>query len=715
MTARSPAKRTWCHRVRSCRAASKRCRCRARSPWICGRSAQWRRRHGRSGIDWNHHHRQGSRLRWRRTTHEPRARQGQAHADPRRRQEGRQAARPSCRRDESRDRRRRRRERAGLGAARSEQLREAVHARRRRHGRRDPRRAARIEGHRGRVSSRQRGLRRRRKGRRGAHARRLAPRITGLGQVGSPASRRAATTSSSRGPTAPPRRTRGKCAGRGSPSAARPTCRSSSRSRKAGSARKRCRRASAGSAQDASSSRGPKARPHIRCERSRSSRTERRRARRWRSPPQASTPGSRRSRWARRPRRRRLPRLEGQGLRDSRYAGRSAPRNDGSIALAAFMRSLCSRRSLRAQRRRDATCSARRRWRRGSSITRMISATTRTSTAFTSNKSRPRAGPTRRRPRAARSINALTLTPGASDDTIVSATRERAKKLGAAARSSTSRPRTSRRWGARATAALRRRRRDRAARARARAQAEGRERQGRGPGEARRRAEEDRRSRVQNRGADKADEKKTEKSRELRRELGGAIDATRSMARDAAKGQRRTRRTSSRISGARSKQGSTAAPRGAPRVEAAAAGAPAEGRAAEAKRRARRPSAWRSRSGRPPRSRSRPARSPRPREAPPRSRRPRRPTKSSTPEPRSGERRGDSAVARRRGAVGAEEIVGDQDRLRRRRVRVLSRTHVPRASCRENACSLQLDPSPRCRAGSAGRTACSNSPRRGRT
>ena len=134
-------------------------------------------------------------------------------------------------------------------------------------------------------------------------------------------------------------------------------------------------------------------------------------------------------------------------------------------------------------------------------------------------------------------INALSLTPGASEETIVSATRERAKKLGAGgAKLDIATAHVTPVGGANdgplfsaveetARLELERARKLKAASDKLEEMAKKGE-------ELKKTADHE----FENRGADKADEKKTEKSRELRRELGGAIDSMRSLAHDATKG-----------------------------------------------------------------------------------------------------------------------------------------------------------------------------------
>ncbi|MBX3186448.1 MAG: hypothetical protein KF819_05500 [Labilithrix sp.] len=134
-------------------------------------------------------------------------------------------------------------------------------------------------------------------------------------------------------------------------------------------------------------------------------------------------------------------------------------------------------------------------------------------------------------------VNALALTPDASDDTIISATRERAKKLGGGgAKLELTGPHVTAQGGATNDGAL-----FGAVEESVRAEQE-RARKLRGlmekldemakqGGELKKDADKA----FENRGANKADEKKTESMRQLRHELGAAVDAMKSLARDATK------------------------------------------------------------------------------------------------------------------------------------------------------------------------------------
>lgn len=136
-------------------------------------------------------------------------------------------------------------------------------------------------------------------------------------------------------------------------------------------------------------------------------------------------------------------------------------------------------------------------------------------------------------------VNALSLTPTASDGTIVSATRARAAKLGGSgAKLDVATAHVTPSAGAAdypLFAALEETARlelDRARKLKEKSEK---------LGEMSKHGEELKKTadkEYENRGADKADEKKTEKSRELRRELGGAIDVTSSLSRDATKASR---------------------------------------------------------------------------------------------------------------------------------------------------------------------------------
>lgn len=136
-------------------------------------------------------------------------------------------------------------------------------------------------------------------------------------------------------------------------------------------------------------------------------------------------------------------------------------------------------------------------------------------------------------------VDALSLTPTASDSTIVSATRTRVKKLGGnGAKLDVAKAHVTPSSGANdqplfaAVEETTRLELDRARKLKDKSEKllemskHGEE------------LKEIADKEFSNRGADKADEKKSEKSRELRRELAGAIDVTRSLSRDATKGSR---------------------------------------------------------------------------------------------------------------------------------------------------------------------------------
>jgi hypothetical protein len=136
-------------------------------------------------------------------------------------------------------------------------------------------------------------------------------------------------------------------------------------------------------------------------------------------------------------------------------------------------------------------------------------------------------------------VNALTLTPGSSDDTVVSATRTRVQKRGGqGAKLDVANAHVTPSPGATdyplfaAVEETVRLELDRARKLKEKSDK---------LDEMSKRGEELKSSadkEYENRGADKADEKKTAKSRELRRELGGAVDVTRSLSRDALKRSR---------------------------------------------------------------------------------------------------------------------------------------------------------------------------------
>lgn len=133
-------------------------------------------------------------------------------------------------------------------------------------------------------------------------------------------------------------------------------------------------------------------------------------------------------------------------------------------------------------------------------------------------------------------VNALALTPTASDDTLISATRERAKKLGPAKLDVTTAHITpSGSSDGPLFAAVEETVRLELARAhKLKATSDKLEEMAKHGEELKKTADKE----FENRGADKADEKKTEKSREVRRELGASVDAMRSLSRDALKQSR---------------------------------------------------------------------------------------------------------------------------------------------------------------------------------
>jgi len=132
-------------------------------------------------------------------------------------------------------------------------------------------------------------------------------------------------------------------------------------------------------------------------------------------------------------------------------------------------------------------------------------------------------------------VNALALTPDAPDDTIVQATRERAKKLGGqGAKLDLAGPRVTATAGATSDAALfaaieetARAEQERARRMKA--TSDKLEEMAKHGEALKKDAEKD----LQNRGAEKADEQKMEHRREVRSELGGAIESMRALSRDA--------------------------------------------------------------------------------------------------------------------------------------------------------------------------------------
>lgn len=132
-------------------------------------------------------------------------------------------------------------------------------------------------------------------------------------------------------------------------------------------------------------------------------------------------------------------------------------------------------------------------------------------------------------------VNALALTPAASDDTLVSATRERAKKLGGSAKLDLASAHVTASGGANdgpLFAALEETVRLELERARKlKASSDKLDEMSKHGEELKKSADKE----FENRGADKADEKKTQKLREIRNELGGAVDVTRSLSRDALK------------------------------------------------------------------------------------------------------------------------------------------------------------------------------------
>lgn len=133
-------------------------------------------------------------------------------------------------------------------------------------------------------------------------------------------------------------------------------------------------------------------------------------------------------------------------------------------------------------------------------------------------------------------VNALALTPTASDDTLISATRERAKKLGPAKLDVASAHITpSGSSDGPLFAAIEETVRLELARAHKMKSASDKLEEIAKHGEELKKTAD---KEFENRGADKADEKKTEKSREVRRELGASVDATRSLSRDAMKQSR---------------------------------------------------------------------------------------------------------------------------------------------------------------------------------
>lgn len=127
----------------------------------------------------------------------------------------------------------------------------------------------------------------------------------------------------------------------------------------------------------------------------------------------------------------------------------------------------------------------------------------------------------------------LALTPAATDETIVTATRERAKKLEGGAKLDVATAHVTPGGGGSdgplfaAVEETVRLELERAHKLKARS--EKLEELAKHGEELRKSADKD----YSNRGADKADEKKTEKHRETRRELAGSVDVLRSLARDA--------------------------------------------------------------------------------------------------------------------------------------------------------------------------------------
>jgi len=137
-------------------------------------------------------------------------------------------------------------------------------------------------------------------------------------------------------------------------------------------------------------------------------------------------------------------------------------------------------------------------------------------------------------------VATLALTPGASDDAIVSATRERAKKLGGqGAKLDLGGPRVTPTQGATSDGALfssieecARAEQERAKKLKATSEKlEEMAKQG----EALKKESD---KEFENSGAQKADEEKQKKRREIRRELGGSVEALRSLARDATRAAR---------------------------------------------------------------------------------------------------------------------------------------------------------------------------------
>jgi len=135
-------------------------------------------------------------------------------------------------------------------------------------------------------------------------------------------------------------------------------------------------------------------------------------------------------------------------------------------------------------------------------------------------------------------IAALALTPGASDDTILTATRDRAKKLGGPAKLDIATAHVTASAGssdAPLFAAVEETVRLELERARKLKEKSDRLEEMAKHGEELKKAVD---KEFENRGAEKADEKKTDKSREIRRELGGAVDSMRASSRDATKASR---------------------------------------------------------------------------------------------------------------------------------------------------------------------------------
>jgi hypothetical protein len=116
-------------------------------------------------------------------------------------------------------------------------------------------------------------------------------------------------------------------------------------------------------------------------------------------------------------------------------------------------------------------------------------------------------------------VGALSLTPSASDDTLVSATRERVAKTGSPDGALSSAVDETKRAEAERVSRLK------AASLRLDELAK----QGKG-------YDEEAKKEYENRGAMKADEKKSDKMREVRRELDGAVDAMTSLSKDAKNG-----------------------------------------------------------------------------------------------------------------------------------------------------------------------------------